>query len=132
MSTSRNMRLHKITCRGQKVVLSRNTNNNVAWISYLHIMKGINPVDTWRELNVHETFRRRPGYLLNIFMYVQFTSYVYGEPEQQWAKKNSMQLVPCNLPIKLISFTCIFQELVHKSAVCILHKHYLTDISGKC
>ena len=46
-------------------------------------MKGINPVDTGRELNVHETFRRRPGYLLNIFMYVQFTSYVYGEPEQQ-------------------------------------------------
>ena len=32
------------------------------------------PVDTGRKLNVHKTFRRRPGRL----MYVQFTSCVYG------------------------------------------------------
>ena len=32
------------------------------------------PVDTGRTLNVHKTFRRRPGRL----MYVQFTSCVYG------------------------------------------------------
>ena len=24
------------------------------------------PVDTWRKLNVHKTFRRRPGRLLNV------------------------------------------------------------------
>ena len=32
------------------------------------------PVDTERKLNVHETFRRCPGYLI----YVQFTYSVYG------------------------------------------------------
>ena len=31
------------------------------------------PLDTGRKLNVHKTFRRRPGRL----MYVQFTSCVY-------------------------------------------------------
>ena len=35
------------------------------------------PVDTGRKLNVHKTFRRRPG------LYVQFTSCVYGEPYQR-------------------------------------------------
>ena len=34
-----------------------------------------NPVDTGRKLNVHKTFRRRPGRL----MYVQNTSCVYWE-----------------------------------------------------
>ena len=29
--------------------------------------KGINPVDTGRKLNVHKTFRRRPGRLLDVF-----------------------------------------------------------------
>ena len=33
------------------------------------------PVDTGRKLNVHKTFRRRPGRL----MYVQFTSCVYWD-----------------------------------------------------
>ena len=35
----------------------------------------MNPVDTGHKLNVHETFRRRPGRL----MYVQFTFCVHGE-----------------------------------------------------
>ena len=37
-----------------------------------------NPVDTGRKLNVHKTFRRRPGRL----MYVQNTSCVYWEAQQ--------------------------------------------------
>ena len=34
-----------------------------------------NPVDTGSKLNVHKTFRRRPGRLI----YVQLSSCVYGE-----------------------------------------------------
>ena len=37
-------------------------------------VKSYFPVDTEHKLNVHKTFRRRPGRLL----YVQFTSSVYG------------------------------------------------------
>ena len=37
------------------------------------------PIDTGRKLNLHKTFRRRPGRLLNLYMYIQFTSCVYGE-----------------------------------------------------
>ena len=36
---------------------------------HIHVNKGMktnNPVDTERKLNVHKTFRRRPGRLLNI------------------------------------------------------------------
>ena len=35
----------------------------------------VDPLDTGRKLNVHKTFRGRPGRL----MYVQFTSCVYWE-----------------------------------------------------
>ena len=38
-------------------------------------MPKASPVDRGRKLNVHKTFRRRPGRL----MYVQFTSCVCGE-----------------------------------------------------
>ena len=34
--------------------------------SLAKIVETINSVDTGRKLNVHETFRRRPGYLLNV------------------------------------------------------------------
>ena len=38
-------------------------------MKHIHVNKGMktnNPVDTGRKLNVHKTFRRRPGRLLNI------------------------------------------------------------------
>ena len=34
------------------------------------------PLDTERTFNVHKTFRGYPGRLLNVLMYVKFTSYV--------------------------------------------------------
>ena len=46
------------------------------------------PVDTGHKLNVHKTFRRRPRRLLNILMYVQFTSCVYGVQRRALFKEN--------------------------------------------
>ena len=46
------------------------------------------PVDTGHKLNVHKTFRRRPGRLLNILMYVQFTPCVYGVQRRALFKEN--------------------------------------------
>ena len=46
------------------------------------------PVDTGRKLNVHKTFRRRPGRLLNILMCVQFTPCVYGVQRRALFKEN--------------------------------------------
>ena len=36
------------------------------------------PVDTGRKLNIHKTFRRRPGTSSERLIYVQFMSSVYG------------------------------------------------------
>ena len=46
-------------------------------------LKIVYPVDTGRKLNVHKTFRRRPGRL----MYVQFTFCVYGVTTSHFYKK---------------------------------------------
>ena len=40
------------------------------------------PVDTGRKLNVHKTFRRRRGHLLNVN--VQFTTCVYWDAREKW------------------------------------------------
>ena len=35
-------------------------------VTFLGLFNSITPVDTGRKLNVHKTFRRRPGRLLNV------------------------------------------------------------------
>ena len=42
--------------------ISTQTNNH----KYKKMLKLNNPVDAGRKLNVHKTFRRRPGRLLNV------------------------------------------------------------------
>ena len=48
--------------------------------------EGYIPVDTRRKLNVHKTFRRRRTSAERL-MYVQFTSCVYGDSNQQYLSK---------------------------------------------
>ena len=52
------------------------------------------PVDTGRKLNVHKTFRRRPGRRTSSerLMYVQFTSCVYWVLKM-WRKKSKLNAI---------------------------------------
>ena len=47
--------------------------------------KNVDPLDTGRKLNVHKTFRRRPGR--------QFTSCVYGESKKNGDLKDPLEIL---------------------------------------
>ena len=48
--------------------------------SLFNNVPGLNPVDTGRKLNVHKTFRRRPGRLLNVLCTFNYVLYLQGRP----------------------------------------------------
>ena len=63
------------------------------------------PVDTGRKLNIHKTLRRRPGRLLNVLMYVQFTSCVYGVQRRAIFMENHGNNKKINLQFHYCNFS---------------------------
>ena len=63
-------------------------------------MKKILPVDTGRKLNVHKTFRRRPGRLLNVLCAFNLrpVSTVYGLSKLDFLVSSNM-LMLCPMPL---------------------------------
>ena len=50
----------------ERILVLRNLWLNIFWIFWSAQCSHSNPVDTGRKLNVHKTFRRSPGRLLNV------------------------------------------------------------------
>ena len=73
----------------------------IAWLSS-KIQAKINSVDTGRKLNVHKTFRRRPGRLLNVLCTFNLCPMSTGKKNSQnkrWEnKKETTQKNPKRIP----------------------------------
>ena len=87
------------------------------------------PVDAERKLNVHETFRRRPGYLI----YVQFTYSVYGV--KAIFKKDSVlvKLGVIHYTIFVLLKVLFMEELLlfHNVKIHLIQAAKATDIDVK-
>ena len=63
--------------------LDHTERNVVTWIPEIESLKILSPLDTGRNLNVHKTFRRRPGRLLNVLCSFNLRSVSRGS-FQKW------------------------------------------------
>ena len=68
--------------------------------------KQINPVDTGRKLNVHKTFRRRPGRLLNVLCTFNLRPVSTGNLRVLWAKKKRLLKIPLRSLSIMIANIC--------------------------